>query len=194
MGEIDERLNKIERVIKKDSFHKNKGLGNEIGYYIFDYKAKYELKVREYTKNLIDKINNNNCGFKIDEFDLYNIVVEILESEGFLDETFNLEGKKGLNKTNQVINKLLQLNSDRNNLIINHIKNNVLKNSVLFITGVGKVFPILRSHDVLNNLHQHIDKNPVVMFFPGEYTGHEFRLFGNIKDNNYYRAFPLIND
>ncbi len=29
------------------------------------------------------------------------------------------------------------------------------------------------------------------MFFPGEYTS-ELRLFGEIKDDNYYRAFRLI--
>ncbi|MDR3063569.1 MAG: DUF1788 domain-containing protein, partial [Methanobrevibacter sp.] len=180
--------------IKKDSFHKNKGLSNELGYYIFDYDSKYELKVRNYTKNLINKINNKDFGFNIIEFDLYNIVIEILESKDFLKKTFDLEEKNGLNKTNQGINKLLQLSDDNNSLIINYIKNKVLKNSVIFITGVGKVFPILRSHNVLNNLHHHIDKNPVVMFFPGTFTGNEFRLFDTIKDNNYYRAFPLISD
>ena len=37
MDSIDERLNKIENIIKEDSFRMNKGLGNEVGYYIFDY-------------------------------------------------------------------------------------------------------------------------------------------------------------
>jgi hypothetical protein len=192
MEEIDEKLNKIEREIKKESFRKDKGLGNEIGYYIFDYEPKYELKVREHVNFLKNKINNKNHDFEIIEFDLYEIIINILRKKKYLNKTFDLEEKKGLLKTHQAISKLLQLNKENNNLIVNHMKNRVSKNSIVFITGVGKSFPILRSHDVLNNLHQHIDKNPVLMFFPGKYTGNEFILFGTIRDNNYYRAFPLI--
>jgi hypothetical protein len=187
---IDEKLNKIEDEITKEAFHENKGLGNEIGYYIFDYEPKYEMKVRKHIKYL--KEQNHN--FEILEFDLYTILIEILESKGYLEKTFKLEEKNGLNKTNQLLAKLLQISNDKNNLIIKYIKDRVLENSIVFITGVGKIFPILRSHDVLNNLHHHIDKNPVVMFFPGKYTGNEFILFGTIPDKNYYRAFPLINE
>jgi len=192
--DFEDKLNKIERIIKKDSFRENKGLGNEIGYYIFDYDPKYELNVRKHVKKLIEEINSENNTFNIAEFDLYGVIIEILENKGYLEKSFQLEEKIGLSKTTKSINKLLRINTDKNNLIINYIKERVLEDSIVFITGVGKVFPILRSHDVLNNLHQHIDKNPVVMFFPGVYTGKEFELFGTIKDNNYYRAFPLITD
>ena len=36
MMSIDERLDKAEEMIQKPSFRENKGLGNEVGYYIFD--------------------------------------------------------------------------------------------------------------------------------------------------------------
>ena len=39
MLSLEQRLDKIEEVIKKPSFRQNKGLGNEVGYYIFDYPA-----------------------------------------------------------------------------------------------------------------------------------------------------------
>ncbi|GAA5818042.1 MAG: DUF1788 domain-containing protein [Methanobrevibacter sp. CfCl-M3] len=193
--EIDDKLNKILGKIKKESFRKDKGLGNEMGYYIFDYEPKYELKVRKHIKFLRDEINNNNYGFKIVEFDLYEMVIDILNKRRYLDKTFELEKKKGLLKTQKAINKLLlHLNKKENNLIVKCIIDGVSENSIVFITGVGKSFPILRSHDVLNNLHQHIDKNPVIMFLPGKYTGNKVTLFGTIPDNNYYRAFPLITD
>ena len=44
----------------------------------------------------------------------------------------------------------------------------------------------MRSHTVLNNLHQVIDNVPVVLFYPGNYDGQELVLFGEIKDDNYY--------
>ncbi|BDZ68759.1 hypothetical protein [Methanobacterium ferruginis] len=52
MDLIDERLNKIEGIIKDDSFRMKKGLGNEFGYYIFDYDPRDELKIRQYIKFL----------------------------------------------------------------------------------------------------------------------------------------------
>ena len=63
---------------------------------------------------------------------------------------------------------------------------------LVFLTGVGRVWPVVRSHTVLNNLHHVLDKTPVIMFFPGRYDGTELRLFGRIKDDNYYRAFSLV--
>ena len=44
---LDERLDIVEEMIKKPSFRENKGLGNEVGYYIFDYPAEKELFVRK---------------------------------------------------------------------------------------------------------------------------------------------------
>jgi len=192
MDSIDERLNRIEGIIKKDSFCRNKGLGNEVGYYIFDYDPQHELKVRQHVEYLKNKINNNlNSSFKIIEFDLYNIIIEILLEKGYLEKSFEFEIKKGREFTKKAVNNLLKLSSE-SNLIVNHVKENTPENSVVFITGVGKSYPLLRSHNVLNNLHQVLDEVPVVMFFPGEYSGNDLVLFGTIRDNNYYRAFPLV--
>lgn len=192
MDSSNERLNRIETIIKKDSFRKNKGLGNEVGYYIFDYDPVDELKVREYVEHLKNKINNNpNLAFQIIEFDLYNVIMEILSEKGYLEKSFQFEEKKGREFTRKAISNVLKLSSD-SNLIIKKIKENTTENSVVFITGIGKCYPLLRSHNVLNNLHQVLDEVPVVMFFPGEYSGNDLVLFGTIHDNNYYRAFPLV--
>ncbi len=192
MDSIDEQLNRIESIIKKDSFRMNKGLGNEVGYYIFDYDPQYELKVRRHVAYLKNKINNNsNSPFEIKEFDLYNIIIEILQEKGYLDKFFDYEKTKGKEFAKKAIVKLLKLGSE-SNLIINHIKNKTPENSIVFLTGVGKSYPLLRSHNVLNNLHQVLDEVPVIMFFPGKYSGNDLILFGTIHDNNYYRAFPLV--
>jgi len=61
------------------------------------------------------------------------------------------------------------------------------------LTGIGLVFPYIRSHTILNNLQSVIKKTPVVIFFPGVYDGNSLNLFGKLKDDNYYRAFLLDN-
>jgi len=191
MMTIESRLDKIEEKITNDDFLKNKGLGNEVGYYIFDYAPQHEQIVREHIFYLKNKINRNTSGLKIVEFDLYDMVIAILKDKGYLEKCFEFEKTKGLDYAYQAIIKMLRLSS-KSNLLLTHIVENTPPNSVVFITGVGKCYPLVRSHNVLNNLHQILDSVPVVMFFPGIYSGQDLQLYGTIKDDNYYRAFKLI--
>ena len=78
---LDDRLNQIEDKISEKSFRENKGLGNEVGYYIFDYDPREELYVRNHIAYLKDRINNGNKDFRIVEFDLFHLMVEILRRE-----------------------------------------------------------------------------------------------------------------
>lgn len=56
MMSLDERLDKAEEMIQKPSFRENKGLGNEVGYYIFDYPAEKELYIRERIEYIRKKV------------------------------------------------------------------------------------------------------------------------------------------
>ena len=191
MTNIEDRLAKIEEKITDEDFLKNKGLGNEVGYYIFDYSPKDELYVRSHIAYLKEKINKQNCGMKLVEFDLYSIVIKVLKERGYLEKCFEFEKTKGIDFTFEAIIKMLRLTNE-SNLLVNYIVENTPESSVVFLTGVGKCFPLVRSHKVLNNLHQVLDSVPVVMFFPGEYSGQDLQLFGTIKNNSYYRAFKLV--
>lgn len=189
MRSIDVRLGKIEERITDKDFLKNRGLGNDLAY-IFDYSPKDELFVRNHIAYLKEKVNKLKGDIKIVEFDLYNIVINILKERGYLQKCFDFEKSKGLDYVFEAITKMLML-TNKSNLLVKHIVDNTSPNSVVFITGVGKCFPFVRSHNVLNNLHQVLDNVPVVMFFPGKYSGQNFQPFGTIKDGNYYRALKL---
>lgn len=189
--DIYERLDKILPKLQEKRFRENKGLGNEIGYYIFDYDPSDELIVREHIKYLKQKINNESSEIKIKEFDLYEIMLEILENKGYLNKVFDMEKQKGTEYILNAIKKTLRL-TQNNDLVVEYIRDRVEKNDIVFLTGVGKAWPIIRSHTVLNTLHSVIDEVPLIMFFPGVYDGLELKLFDEIKDDNYYRAFKLI--
>ena len=192
MATLEERLDQAETIIKTERFRQNKGLGNEVGYYIFDYPPEKELGVRERIAYMQGKNNRGTDGFELKVFDLYDLVIDILEAEGFLEQCFRFEQKKGMERIIKAVGNLLQVN-DENSLIVKHIQENTPADAVVFLTGIGKCYPILRSHKVLNNLHQAIDRVPVVLFFPGKYDGQELVLFSEIKDDNYYRAFKLVD-
>jgi hypothetical protein len=68
---------------------------------------------------------------------------------------------------------------------------NGLPSQMVMISGVGAVFPYIRSHTILNNLQNAIKDRPMLLFFPGIYDGHQLNLFGKMKDDNYYRAFNI---
>ena len=174
-----------------ERFKENKGLGNEIGYYIFDYDAKDEMIVREHIAFLKQKIGNDSIHTNIKEFDLYHIMTEILESKGYLKKVFDLEEKKGTAEIIKPIKNTLRL-TQRNDLVVEYIRDRVKANDIVFLTGVGKIWPIIRSHTVLNVLHSVIDHVPLIMFYPGTYSGQDLHLFDEISDQNYYRAFKLV--
>lgn len=191
MLSLDERLDKAEEIICRPSFRENKGLGNEVGYYIFDYPAEKELHVRERIKYIKNKNESSDNDYRVVVFDLYEIMINILTQKGYLDKCYQFEKMKGFERVSKAISNMLRITSP-DSLIVNYIKANIPGKSVVFITGIGKCYPILRSHTVLNNLHQVIDNVPVVLFYPGNYDGQELVLFGEIKDDNYYRAFKLV--
>jgi hypothetical protein len=192
VASLEARLDAAERIIKSPSFRQNKGLGNEVGYYVFDYPAEKELIVRERIEYIKAKNSKGSDGFELVVFDLYDIVIDLLEKEGFMEQCYGFEKKKGLDRIVKAVGNLLQIN-DEDSQIVNHIGEHTPKDAVVFLIGIGKCYPILRSHKVLNNLHQAIDRVPVVMFYPGKYDGQELVLFSEIKDDNYYRAFRLVD-
>ena len=191
MTKTEKDLGKIESEIGKTSFLNGKGLGNEVSYYVFDYDPKDEILVREYIDKLVKKDKEFGDGYKLKVYDVYDLMIELLESEGYLEDCFEIEKNDGMNYLVESVNDLLRMNDD-SNYFTEYIEENTPEKAIVFLTGVGKIFPFVRSHKILNNLHQSFNKAPVVMFYPGKYDGQSLELFGEFKDDNYYRAFPLI--
>ena len=191
MADLALRLDKMGLEIRKEKFRKNFGRANEVNYWIFDYPPEKELEVRERIEYLKKKNKNGADDFELVVFDLYDMIIDFLEEKNFLEKCFNFEKKSGLERITKAISNSMKFNDD-DSIIVQHIKDNTPDNAVVFLTGIGKCYPILRSHKVLNNLHQAFVKAPVVMFFPGIYNEQELILFNKIKDDNYYRAFKLI--
>lgn len=184
------RFVEIEKLLADAHVLLEKGKANELPFFIFDYDPKEENKVRGEVEKLIK--NNQN----IQQIDLFNLIVELLTKEGYLETVKEYE-KKYDNEVllNQLFKPFLALEED-NNPVMEYIKNFVIDdgNHILLITGVGKAYPIIRSHTILNKLQPVIKNNPVVMMYPGRYDINHtmcLKLFDRLADDNYYRAFPL---
>ena len=124
-------------------------------------------------------------------FDLYDIIIDFLDRKHFLEKCFAFEKKRGIQRIVKAVGNSMKV-SDNDSIIVQYIQDHTPENALVFLTGIGKSYPLLRSHNVLNHLHQSYLRAPVVMFFPGTYNEQELILFNEIKDDNYYRAFRLV--
>ncbi len=187
MPNIKERLDQIIPKIQSEAFIQNKGLGNEIGFYIFDYDPAEELLVRDYVKHIKKEFSFEASNRRIIEYDLFEILLDIARDKNIIDQVAEMEANKGRDRLFEALANIASPDA-----YIARMEYDQKPGDVVFITGVGKVYPFMRSHNILNNLFHVLDRVPVIMFFPGTYDGQSLRLFNRFNDDNYYRAFQLI--
>ncbi len=191
MMSLDERFSRLIEEIQRPRFLRNEGLSNEVGYYIFAYDPREELKVREWVAHIRQKFVTGDMGFQVVVYDLYDLIIDKLQEKGYLEKCSEIEKKNGFDRVSKAIGNSMRITSP-DSLIIRHIQENTPESAVVFLTGIGKCYPFLRSHTVLNNLHQVLDRVPVILVYPCKDDGQELILFGEIKDDNFYRAFRLF--
>ena len=191
MMSLNTRLDLIEPKILEKSFRTGRGTANEVNFWIFDYDPEDEIAVRAHVNFLVNRINGKHDDVSIACFDLYDLMLNVLRSKNYLDKVMQMEDTKGSDAIINPIKRTLRLTEDGDMIIGKIVENFTPEKDIIFLIGIGKAWPIVRSHTILNNLHSKVDRNPLVMFFPGNYTN-ELRLFGEITDDNYYRAFKLI--
>lgn len=191
MADLQTRLDEMEIAIQKPSFRKSGGKANAINYWIFDYPPEKELEVRERIAYLKAKNQKGTDDFELVIFDLYDIMIHFLEQKGFMEQCYTFERKKGMDRIVNAVSNFLKINEE-DNLIVQYIQEHTPENAIVFLTGIGKCYPVLRSHKVLNDLQQAFVRAPVLMFYPGTYNGQELILFNEIKDDNHYQAFRLV--
>jgi hypothetical protein len=186
---LNERLNKILPKIVSDAFLNGSGIGNEIAFYVFDYAPEDELKVRDYLRTLLPHIPKHRHGIRVSHLNLFDFVMEYLKDRNLLDKAIQVQREKG----DEALKRALAGPLHETKLSKRFAE--VAKpehNDLVIVSGVGSAWPLLRSHTLLNNLQSVMGKTPLVMFYPGRYDGQSLRLFGKLKNSNYYRAFKLV--
>lgn len=201
------RYEHLLKVLSGERFLQMRGLNNDLPFYICEYKAAEEFEMQRMRRQLANALAGQTVpclgdrGVKVLEINLYDLSIELLQGrEG---------GEEGVSVWQQILD--MEADVDKDNLM--ELIQNVLdvkgylipaladklaatEFDILFISGVGEVFPFIRSHNVLNNLQSTAKDKPTVMFFPGEYRysleqGASLELFGLLHDDKYYRAFNI---
>lgn len=186
MGNLTQKFEHLFNVISSSNFL-NKESITDIPFFIASYKANQEIECRQEIVLLKKKLEKN--GVSVLELNLYELSCEILESKGGMNRMFKVEKAKSKDK----FLKALQSSLNMHEVLVPLIKKKIQSNyaQVYFLTGIGLVFPFIRSHNILNNLQSVATEKPTVAFFPGDYDGHRLKLFHLLKDDNYYRAYNM---
>jgi hypothetical protein len=187
MAEIAKKFDDLYHKLSSTGFLKKDGLGGEIPFFVSSYKAAQEVTVTESIHLLKKKLDT--AGIPVLDINLYDLACEILEEKRGIDRMFRVE----LSKSKDKFLRALQSSLNIHQVLMPRIEKKIRESDakIYFLTGIGLVYPFLRSHTVLNNLQNIAKEAPTVMFFPGDYDGHSLNLFGLLKDDNYYRAFNL---
>jgi hypothetical protein len=195
MASIEQRLDEMERRIKEPNFRKTEGYANEANYWVFDYAPECELIVRDRVKYLKNKNSKGTDGFELVEYDLYNLITEYIKSKNFVDKCSEIEEKNGIIGVRKSLNRSLRMFDD-DNWIVKYIEEHTPLDSIVFLTGVGKCYPLLQGEEVFNKILYKVPKKfnkvPKILFYPGTYTERELIIFNEYQEDNYYRAFRLV--
>ena len=191
---IQDRFQHLFAVISSQRFLNQQGLGNEVPFFICPYKPEESVEIKWLQRQLVNRLEH--VSVHILEINLYDLSIEILKERDIWEQIIKMEDSV----SKEQLKELLQGVLDPEDHLVPAIAAKLASTDfeVLFLSGVGEVFPYIRSHNVLNNLQSTAKEKPTVMFFPGAYThslesGASLDLFGRLHDDKYYRAFNIFH-
>lgn len=192
---LDRTFESLFAVMTRPEFLTRHGLGgNELPFYISAFHASLQSRVDALLPTLVNRLRNH--GLSIYHLDLHDLVVGLLKERGVWDRLLEAEPTKTKDRFISTLQNVTDPKEALNPKIIAEIEAHQPR--IILITGVGLVFPYLRSHRVLENLQSVTGHTPTVMFFPGDYTwvegkGSYLKLFGTLPDDRYYRAHNIAD-
>lgn len=188
LREFEERCEALQNRLSDQGFLSNQGLGNEVGIYTFCYDPTLELEARRFIAGLKADSDAGRLSCRIVERNLYDVLLSLCEEKRILDRIPDLEQKRGSASLLSQLQKTAAPEAFAN--AMDYAPHE--EGDVLLITGVGEVYPVLRAHALLENLQPLFSDMPIILMYPGRFTGQSLSLFGQIEDGNYYRAFDIV--
>ena len=190
---IEQKFEHLRKVVESKQFLGKEGIMNEVPFFIFPYSPKEDNQVQELSRPLFSTLEKK--GVNILQINLFDLCVDLIKGRGYWEKLVSKESALQKKQLKDQIQNLTQVDTK----IVPAIAKRIEADSdlqILFITGVGLVYPFMRSHNLLNNLQKVAKDFPTVMFFPGEYTftegrGQSLDLFGILNEDKYYRAFNI---
>lgn len=188
-----ELFNHLLAVISSDRFLQKQISLNEVPFFICPHDPQITVMINELRANLVTQLANQ--GITVLQIDLYSLAIEVLKGRGIWERVLEIEQDQAKDAFLELLQGVLDTETHLIPKIAQEMKGKEF--DVLFLSGIGEVFPYIRSHNVLNNLQSTAKDKPTLLFFPGRYTydlgaGASLDLFGQLQDDKYYRATNIL--
>ncbi len=192
---MPQRFDHLFALFSSARFLKLQGIGNEVPFFICPYPPQDAVDMQKLAHQLAGRLAVDK-GIQVLEIDLYDLVVEMLQARGVWEQLLEIEPETPKDALLEMLQNVLDPETHLVPAIAAKMGDQHF--DILFLTGVGEVFPYIRSHNVLNNLQRYAKQRPTVLFFPGKYVhslekGASLDLFGILHDDKYYRAFNVYH-
>ena len=183
--DMDILFEEIFRKLIAPDFGKN--LGGELPLFIQPIPVTGQTELDGQVERLVSRLGKKGKTAII--INLYELAMQLLEEEGVLETILEEEANIPQEDIFSTLDSILDMKS----VIIPRIQDRICESNpdFVFITGVGRVYPFIRSHGILNNIEELAMNNNLILFFPGAYNNLQLSLFGTISDENYYRGHNL---
>ena len=145
---IAEKFDHLATVIELPKFLKMEALGGEIPFFISTYNPIQSIEIGKAIAGLKNKLEKK--GVIVLEINIYSICMKILNEELGEGEIFEIERDMEKDELKNALQSILDIPE----VIMPYIKNEIASSEaqVYFLTGIGNVYPFIRSHNILNNL------------------------------------------
>lgn len=182
-----QKFDKIYELVRSEDFLSNLSTGGEIPFYIITYDIKEEKRLTESIELLTRRLKNE--GKKTLTIDLHDLLLACLTEDDEMEDYYALEEDISKREFTQTIH--LAANIDKTYIPMMAKQIEQADPNLVILKGVGKIYPFIRSHTIVNKLENIIKNIPIVLFYPGTYVGTQLSLFGRIKSENHYRAINI---
>lgn len=172
-------------------------------YYIYQYPAATEYEMQRQIVAFKQNLERPTTFVNAMLLDLFQLFCDFLKTEKFgPDSLFDITLEDDKTQPDMVTTELTtEANSDSfiryvHDRIDEHLKiNDGLNKPYVFIHGIGKIYPYLRTNVFLTRYEKYNDTSryKIILFYPGHQEGNSFSLFDTLEDAHTYRATLLVN-
>lgn len=181
-------------VLRSERFLKMEGLSKEVPFFIYHFPPSWALAVEDMRDRVQTKLQSDD-GLSVVEINLYDLAVELLKDRGVWERVFDLEPTMDKSEFREVLQGMLDPHDHLAPAIRARLDEQ--PSDMVFLTGIGEVFPFIRTHTVLENLQSVVVGRPMLAWFPGTYeftqtAGHQLRALNLGASDSYYRAKDIL--
>lgn len=185
---IQSKFDQLYETLSGEEFLQMKSLNGEVPFHVTEYSMDQHLEYQAAIHSLIKRLQSG--GINVLEVHLYDLLLEFLQSKNLLNRLITVEERMNQKQFLKALRSSANFGAQIKPWIHQRVKK-YPQTQIYFLNGLAEIHPVYQITGILENLQSVFHQAPTVIFYPGTYEKTEFKLFDQISEPNYYRAYHL---